>query len=602
MILLAIALAIGTAVLYAPALRNGFVNLDDPDYVTRNANVQQGLTWANVVWAFGTDNPASNWHPLTWISHMLDVQWYGTNAAGHHFTNVLLHTLDVLLLFLLLARATGEAMRSAAVAALFAVHPLNVEAVAWIADRKSVLCVLFFLLGMGAYGWYAKKPGVGKYLCVVLCFGLALMSKIMVITFPFVLLLLDYWPLGRLARTDAKSNPRPFFSELGKLVLEKIPLFAMAAAGGAMTLYVHAREHALAGAMPLNWRVKNGIFSYLAYLGKTVWPTRLAAFYPHPEDSLSWAIVGVAALLLAVITAIVWKYRERKYLAAGWLWFLGTTFPMVGFVQSGRQGMADRYMYIPMIGLLVAAIWFAGDFVAKKKWNAELATVALLLVTAPLAYLTVTQINYWRDSYTLFGHTLQVTSRNGIAENNFGSALMDRGQPQLASEHFEAAIRYIPDLASPHYNLAVVQQQENRLAEAERQYRTAIAMSVDPLEIAQSHNNLGMLYLATQNYPAALGEFNAAIAANANEQNSYLGRGIIEMQKFDVDTAVADFSRAAQIAPSPNAYFWLGRALEAKGDSQRAAKSYGAALQLAPGMSEARARLEALHANQGVPR
>lgn len=601
-ILLALALLIGTMTLYAPALRNGFVSLDDPDYVTRNARVQQGFNLSNVKWAFGTVNPVSNWHPLTWISHMLDVSWYGGNAAGHHFTNVLLHGMDVAFLFLLLGLATGETMRSAAVAALFAVHPLNVEAVAWVAERKSVLCVLFFLLTMIAYVWYARRPGVGRYLTVVACFALALLSKVMVVTLPCVLLLLDYWPLGRIGSEDGKSSSEGEKKLLLKLVWEKVPLLLMAFAASGMTLYIHRREHALATSLPLSWLVKNGIYSYLVYLGKAVLPVRLAAFYPHPENSLSWLLVVLCLLVLIGITALVWKSRVRKYLIFGWLWYLGTMFPMVGFIQSGRQGMADRYMYIPMIGLFVGAVWFLADLAAEKRWNPSVVSLLLVLVIAPCAYLTEVQIGYWHDSYTLFAHTLAVTSRNGMAENSFGSELMEHGQWEAAAEHFEAAVRYSPDLPEAHYNLGITRQRANRAAEAEQEYRTALNMMTDPVELAQAHNNLGMVYAGTQKYQAALAEFNAAIKMNANERNSYMGRGRIELQQFDYENAADDFARAAQITPSPQAYFWLGRALEAKGDAKSAAGAYTGALRLAPGFEEAKARLDALRSGQGAPK
>ncbi|MGB8477010.1 MAG: hypothetical protein WCE61_23270, partial [Candidatus Acidiferrum sp.] len=450
---LAVLLALGTAAVYAPAMRNGFVNLDDPDYVTSNPYVLHGLTWTDIRWALGSNYPSSNWHPLTWLSHMVDVQLYGLNPAGHHFTNVLLHTLDVVFLFLLIQWATGRVFRSAAVAALFEVQPLNVEAVAWISERKSVLCVLFFLLGIIAYGWYVKKRSVGRYLWVVLAFGLGITAKVMVIPFPFALLLLDYWPLGRLPGKNAEGKSLPFFQAFRGLVVEKIPLFVMAAAGGAITVYVHAREHALTEAMPFTWRFKNAIFSYLAYLGKAIWPVRLAPFYPHPENTLSWTTVILAGLALAGITLLVWRFRKRKYLVMGWLWYLGTMFPMIGFVQTGRQGMADRFMHIPMMGLLVAVVWLIADFAAEKLWQKEIPVAIFLLAAVPFTAVTIKQIGYWHDSYTLFGHTLEVTRNNGMAENDFGVALMERGEPELAAPHFIAAVRFSPDLASPHYNL-----------------------------------------------------------------------------------------------------------------------------------------------------
>jgi Tfp pilus assembly protein PilF len=593
---LAVLLALGTAAVYAPAMRNGFVNLDDPDYVTRNPHVLGGLTWADIRWALGSSYPSSNWHPLTWISHMADVQLYGRNPTGHHFTSVLLHVLGVVLLFLLIESATGRALRSATVAALFAVQPLNVEAVAWISERKSVLCVLFFLLAIGAYGWYAKKPSVGRYLWVVLFFGLGITAKVMVIPFPFALLLLDYWPLGRLPGTDANGNTRNFFAAFRTLVIEKIPLFVMAAAGGVVTVYVHSREHALTATMPFSWRFKNAIFSYLAYLGKAIWPVGLAPYYPHPENTLSWTIVALSGLALIVITLIVRRFRGRKYLVMGWLWYLGTMLPMIGFIQTGRQGMADRFMHIPMMGLLFALVWLIADLAAEKHWQKEITVAIFLLVLAPFAALTIRQIGYWDDSYTLFAHTLDVTKNNGFAENDFGVALMERGEPQLAAQHFVAAVHLSPDLASPHYNVAVLLQRQNQLDDAEHEYRAALALSSDQAEIVQSHNNLGILYLGEDKYAEALNELSAAIALDPNAQNSYIGRGTVEMQVMNIDAAIADFTKAAQIAPSPLALFRLGQALEAKGENRQAANAYAAALQLAPSMAEARARLDFLRA------
>jgi tetratricopeptide (TPR) repeat protein len=595
-VFLAILLALGTAAVYAPAMRNGFVNLDDPDYVTRNPHVLGGLTWADIHWALGSSYPSSNWHPLTWFSHMLDVQLYGGNPAGHHFTSILLHIFGVVLLFLLIEQATGRTLRSAAVAALFAVQPLNVEAVAWISERKSVLSVFFFLLAIGAYGWYAKKPAPGRYLGVVLFFGLGITAKVMVIPFPFALLLLDYWPLARLPGTDAEGKPRTFFAALGALVIEKIPLFVMAAAGGAVTVYVHSREHALTATMPFSWRFKNAIFSYLAYLGKAVWPARLAPYYPHPENTLTWTTAALAALALAAISLLVWRFRERKYLLVGWLWYLGTMLPMIGFIQTGRQGMADRFMHIPMMGLLFALVWLVGDLAREKHWQKEILIALFLIALAPFAAVTVRQISYWHDSYSLFAHTLEVTKNNGFAENDFGVALMERGEPQLAAQHFVAAVRLSPDLASPHYNVAVLLQKQNRLDDAEHEYRAALALSSDQAEIVQSHNNLGILYLGEGKYGAAVTELSAAIAIDPSSENSYIGRGTAEMQTMNVDAAIADFRKAVQIAPSPLALYRLGGALESKGDTQQAMKAYTAALQLAPGMAEARARLNFLEA------
>jgi tetratricopeptide (TPR) repeat protein len=383
-------------------------------------------------------------------------------------------------------------------------------------------------------------------------------------------------------------------------VIEKIPLFVMAAAGGAVTVYVHSQEHALTAAMPFGWRFKNAIFSYLAYLGKAIWPVGLAPYYPHPENSLTWAIVALAGLALVGISVVVWRFRERKYLLMGWLWYLGTMLPMIGFIQTGRQGMADRFMHIPMMGLLFALVWLIADLAAEKHWQKEIAVAIFLVVLAPWAAMTIKQIGYWHDSYALFGHTLEVTKNNGFAENDFAVALMERGEPGLAASHFLAAARLSPDLASPHYNLAVLLQKQNRLDDAEHEYRAALALSSDQVEIVQSHNNLGILYLGENKHAEAMTELSAAIAIDPTEQNSYIGRGTAEMQTMNVDAAIADFRKASEIAPSPLALYWLGRALQNKGDTGQAAKAYAAALELAPGMAEARARLAALQAGTGA--
>jgi tetratricopeptide (TPR) repeat protein len=581
-LLLAVLLVLGTLVLYSPTLHNGFINYDDPAYVTANAHVRQGLSWSNIRWAF-TATVEANWHPLTWISHMADVQFFGLNPAGHHGVSVLLHAINVLLLFFLLNRATGYTLRSAVVAALFAVHPLNVESVAWVAERKSLLCMLFFLLALWAYGWYVRKPGVGRYLSVALLFALGLMAKPMVITLPFILLLLDYWPLQRISKTS-------------RLFAEKIPLFVMSAASALITVFAQHTGGALGitAALPLKFRTTNAICSYLGYVGKGIWPSHLAVFYPHPENSLAMWKVLVAAVVLSAITALVWRFRRKKYLLVGWLWYLGTMVPVIGIVQVGRQAMADRYAYIPFIGLFVIAVWLVADlfeFVRVSRVAAIAITLAILSGYAAASYI---QIGYWGNSITLFAHALQVTTDNGIAEDNLGAALMDAGRPDLAFSHFEAAVRLVPQLSTPHYNLATVLHRQNQLDAAMHEYQLALAYTTDPTEAAQAHNNLGVL-LTQKNQPTvAIAEFSAAIIANPDKQNSYLGRGSLEYQQHNLDAAFADFSHAAQIAPSPVAYFWLGRTLEDRGDLQAAVRAYETALTMAPGMTDVQTRLDGI--------
>ncbi len=579
-------LGLGTLALYSPTLRNGFVNYDDPAYVTANAHVRQGLLWSNIRWAF-TATVEANWHPLTWISHMADVQFFGLNPAGHHAVSVLLHAINVLLLFLFLSRATGYALRSAVVAALFAAHPLNVESVAWVAERKSLLCTLFFFLTLWAYGWYVRKPGGGRYLSVVLLFALGLMAKPMVITLPFVLLLLDYWPLQRLGESG---------TSILKLFAEKIPLFVMSIGSALVTVYAQHSGGALgiAAALPLRYRITNAIYSYLAYIGKGIWPAHLAVFYPHPENALGWWKFLLAAVVLLAITALMLRFGKKRYLLVGWLWYLGTMVPVIGIVQVGRQAMADRYAYIPFIGLFVMVVWLASEVFSRIRLSFVTAVVITLAILSGYATASYIQIGYWRNSLTLFSHALQVTTGNGVAEDNLGAALMDAGRPDMALPHFEVAVRLVPQLATAHYNLATVLHRENQLDAAMREYQLALTYAADPSETAQTHNNLGVLLTQKNQAAAAIAEFTAAIDANPDEQNSYLGRGSLEYQEHNLDAAFADFSRAAQIAPTPVAFFWLGRTLEDKGDLPAAVRAYERALQLAPGLNDAQVRLDAL--------
>ena len=598
LVLVAFALALLVFVLYLPALRNGFVNYDDPDYLTHNARVLQGLSWENVKWAFGTDNPAANWHPLTWLSHMTDIQVFGLKPWGHHLINVVLMAADVAVLFWFLVAATGELWQSTVVAAIFAVHPLNVEPVAWVAERKQELSLLFMFLTLLAYVSYVKRPKVARYLAVAMLYALALLSKVMTITLPFVLLLLDYWPLDRF-HADELKEAAGVAKRAINLAIEKIPLFLLSAAAGWITMGIHRKEGALTATMPLAWRLKNVVYSYAVYLWKAVWPTRLAVFYAHRENRLPLWQVAIAALLLLAISGLVWRHRASRPLTVGWLWYLGTAFPMIGLIQSGRQGMADRYADLPLIGIFIAVVWLAADGAKKRKLSPALAAATLAAILLPLIFLTHRQIAYWKDSETLFTHAVAVTTNNGLAENNLGAALMEEGHPAAAFPHFLAAVRYSPDLASAHYNLGVLLHKQNQLPEAANQYRLAISHAGDAVEAAQAHNNLGVLYLGLNNLSVAKSEFDKAIALNPNEVNSHLARGNIEFQLGDVDAALTDFSAAASRAPTPASLYWLGRAEEAKGDLSHAKGAYQAALQMAPGMTEARTRLESLQTLAG---
>jgi len=589
---LPLVLFVGVLILYIPALDSSFVNYDDPAYLTANRHVLEGLSWSNAGWAFRATAEA-NWHPLTWISHMVDVQLFGVNPRGHHLTSVLLHGFNVVLLFFILRQATGCLIRSAAVAGLFAVHPLNVECVAWVAERKSVLSMFFLLLAFVAYGSYARKKSIGRYALVVAFFALGLAAKPMVVTLPVLLLLWDYWPLRRMGSEPEVEGSIPL------LVADKIPLFALSAASSWITLYAQRSGGALGTteSLPFAARVENAIHSYAVYVGKGIWPSGLAVFYPHPENSLAaWKVLAAAVLVVAV-TGAAWVYREHhRYLLSGWLWYLAAMVPMIGIVQVGRQARADRYAYLSFVGLFIIAVWGCGELFARLQFSAVFQIAIATAVVVGYASVAFLQVNYWHNSYTLFAHALQVTRRNGIAEDNFGAALMEMGRPDLAEPHFEAAAEFIPQLSTAHYNLAVLQQQQNHPDAARREYELALKYSSDATEIGQSHSNLGFLLIELNDLKGAIDQFDGALQIDPGKQNSLLGRGIAEYRQGNLNAAIADLSHASQVAPLAQADFWLGRALEGKGQTEAAATAYEAAVRLSPGMAEAQQRLDALRA------
>jgi len=583
-----------TTLLYCRALQNEFVNYDDPAYVTGNVHVQQGLSGANVRWAFTTTSEA-NWHPLTWISHLADVTLFGANPAGHHFTNIFFHACNAALLFLFLYLATGFTGRSLLAAALFAAHPLNVETVAWVAERKSVLSTLFFFLAIGAYGMYVRKRSLGRYAAVTALFALGLMSKPMVITLPCLLLLLDYWPFERMPVPGTATSLTEFLGAARKCFVEKLPLFALSAGSAVITIIGQHGGGAVGrtAVLPLRFRLENAIYSYVAYIGKGIWPARLAVFYPHPEGRLSVAAVALCGLALLAFSTACWKWRERRYLVTGWLWYLLALVPVIGIIQVGRQAMADRYAYIPLIGIFVLVVWAAAEGLTARISRRSLAAISTCAVVG-YSSITLVQIGYWKNSYKLFGHALDVTSENGTAEMNFGEALANQGQSELAEAHFRNAIRYSPDLGVAHYDLATTLHRQNRTGEALEQYVLALPRMSDPVELAQAHNNLGVLYMGRNQYVEALAQFDAAIQINDREMNSYLGRGLVLFQLGQTEKALASFTRATEIAPSPLAWFWVGRSHEARGDTEPAKRAYQITLRLAPQFAEAQTRLAGL--------
>ena len=490
-----------TAALYSPALGHLFVNYDDQAYIVENDHVRAGIALSTIRWAL-TATEESNWHPLTWISHALDCEFFGLNPTGHHGTSVAVHALNAAFLFLLLLSATGKRWSSLVVAALFALHPLNVESVAWAAERKNVLSMLFFLLALGAYRWYAREPKIGRYAAVAFLYMFGLLAKPVVITFPFVLLLWDYWPLQRMFRVDRQAEETANASIPTKgfswLVLEKLPLFALSAASAFMTMAA-ARTDTEKILYPRHILIETAIVSYIQYLEKAFWPSRLAVFYPHPGSTLRTWHVYAALFALVVITALVFDARSRRYLVVGWLWFVGTLVPMLGLQPvgyKGMQGIADRYAYLPFIGLFIMVCWGVADVVAKREsaarsaWLAGL-SLAVLLVLAGIAR---RQIGYWSDNVTLWSHTLQVAAPNWLAENNLGKILMSQGQEEAGVSHFFRAAAIYPNDPVSNMNIALYEQKHGNLSDAVTHFKIAITASHDDKLKIAALNNLGQVY------------------------------------------------------------------------------------------------------------
>ncbi len=573
-----LSLLLGLLVLtaYNPVTRNGFVNFDDPAYVTGNPHIQSGLTWGTVGWAF-TSTEQANWHPLTWLSHALDYQLFHLKPAGHHYDSTLLHALCAILLFLFLEAATRLAARSAVVAALFAVHPLNVESVAWISERKNVLCTVFFLLGLCAYEWYARRPSVKRYMVVFAAFVLGLMSKPMVITFPCVLMLVDFWPLRRVQwGTAVGTEPPSRYEQVSftRSLLEKVPLFALTVASAVITMIAQRGGGAVRDQYSFWLRAANAAVSYVAYLGKVLWPANLAAMYPFPRLGLpAWKVAVCAAVILA-ITAAVFSLQRKRYLVIGWLWFLGTLVPVIGLVQVGEQAMADRYAYIPFIGLFVCLIWGIADLAAHNRVPARHLISPALLAIAVLAILGRTQIGYWHDSITLWSHTLAVTQNNFVAEDNLGAELIKQGDLAGARAHFQAAANINPQDAFSQLDLGVCEKRMGDVTHAVFHYQAALKLSANATLRSTALNNLASVYRSSGNYVAARQNYETALRLDPNSSMALIGLGLVEQKLGDLPGAINYYSRLVTVEPSDVAYLLLGQALAKSGQSVAAQAAY----------------------------
>jgi protein O-mannosyl-transferase len=544
-------LVLATFFVYWPVRHHDFINFDDGDYVTCNPHVQSGLTWQTVRWAF-TSGHAGNWHPATWLSHALDCQLFGLSPYGPHVVNLLFHVASTLLLFLVLRRMTGAVWPSVFVAAAFGLHPLRVESVAWVSERKDVLSTFFWMLTLLAYAGYAQKPKLAGYGLVLLLFVLGLLAKPMLVTLPFVLLLLDYWPLERMQLGGAsRGNGSPDAGVRGTIppvsfryiLLEKVPFVALALASSFVTFLVHrdAGAMGLMESISLKDRLGNAVVAYVGYVGKMFWPSRLAVVYPHPGHTLSNGRILLCGLLLVAASAgLLIMARRRRYLAVGWLWYLGTLVPVIGLVQVGVQAMADRYTYIPTIGLLILIAWGVADLLPQRRLRLALIVPAVAVICA-LAVATSVQLRYWRDSVTLFEHALAVTSRNATAHETYGLALMQSGRVAEAADQFRRCIEIGSSVPEPYANLGNACSLLGRTDEALEQYRKAL--SLDP-NSAPAHYNIALALSRQNKTDEAIKEYEEALRLAPDRVNVLFNLGAELDRQDHLDRAIELYRRA----------------------------------------------------------
>jgi protein O-mannosyl-transferase len=621
-------LVLVTIAIYWPATKCDFVNIDDNLHVTANVQVQKGLTWEGIKWAML--NPVNcNWHPLTMWSHMLDCQLFGLNPWGHHLSSVLLHAVNTGLVFLFLGGLTGASWRSLWAAVLFGWHPLRVDSVAFVAERKDVLSGLFGLLALMAYVRYSRErslkskvlglspifhlPSSIFYPLSLFLFALGLMSKPMLVTWPFVMLLLDYWPLGRMRNAEyrmqgaeasdthpARRNPprvsRFTFhvsrSTLLPLLVEKIPFFVLAALTSVVTFLAQRSAGALAGgeSLPLAARLGNALISYCRYLGKMFWPTDMTVYYPHPGYWPLGKVLLAGGLILGV-SMLVWVTRRRyAYLLMGWLWYCGTLAPASQVIQTGTHAMADRYTYLPSLGVLILVIWGVGELIRRWRYQGRAGSVVGGAAVVLCVALTRYQIGYWKDSETLLRHALEVTENNGLAHRNLASALLEKGQLDEAIRHFQEFVRLKPDVANSHYNLGVALSRKGQMDEAIRQFQDAIRLSPDD---AEAHNNLGTALDEKGQMDEAISQYQEALRLKPDYDVAHNNLGVAFGKQGQIDEAIRQFQEVIRLKPDhAEAHNNLGTALYQQGRADEAISQFQEALRLKPDYADARKNLD----------
>ena len=597
---------------FSQILNHEFVNYDDDEYVTNNGHVQSGFTRDNLVWAFTTTH-ASNWHPLTWLSHMVDCSLYGLNPRGHHLTNLLLHIANTLLLFWALRWMTGVVWQSFFVAALFALHPLHIESVAWVAERKDVLSTCFWMITMVTYYRYTDSPNVGRYLMVVGVFALGLMAKPMLVTLPFVLLLLDFWPLKRfrisrlpIIAPEADGGHSKHLPGRGPSPLpflyEKIPFFVLSVASSVVTLVAQHKSGAISSLahVPITLRISNGLVSYVAYIGKMVWPYKLAVMYPLPPAIPGWQVVGSTLLLACISVMALRKANQYPYLIVGWLWYLGTLVPVIGLVTVGLQSMADRYTYVPLIGLFIMIAWGIPDLLQGSRHRRFAISITAGMVLLGLATCTWWQLGHWKNSVTLFQRSLDLTSGSYVIHNNLGLALAKRGRLDEAMGHYAEALKNNPDLmavAEVHNNMGIALAKQGRLNEGVVHFSEALKLTPG---YAKAHNNMGIALAKQGRLNEAVFHFSEALKSDPEYAGAHNNLGLVLMSQGNFNESVSHFSEALRLEPYyAEAHSNLGVALEREGKMDEAISHYTEALRIDPDYGKALRNLGFALAKQG---
>jgi Flp pilus assembly protein TadD len=616
-LLISLSLIVVTFAVFWPVRNHTFLNYDDYEYVVENSHVKAGLTFKGLIWAFTTTH-SNNWHPLTWLSHMLDYELFGLRPGEHHLTNLLFHLTNTLLLFLVFKRMTGGLWESSFVAALFALHPLHVESVAWVAERKDVLSTFFWMLTMWTYIRYTEEPKLKRYLLVLLSFTLGLLSKPMLVTIPFVLLLLDYWPLGRFqfghpsgyhSSNPHKSRKTPDQRSVAlRLILEKTPFFALTTISSFLTIFAQRSDGVLRSlkVLPLQPRIANSLISYVSYIEKMIWPDSLAIFYPYPNIFPLWQVAGAGLLLTCVSVLAIYSTHKRPYLLVGWLWYLGTLVPVIGLVQVGSQALADRYTYVPLIGLFIMIAWGVPSIL--KDWCYRRIVLAVLagLLLSIFMIVTRLQILHWHNSITLFEHALDVTAQNHQAHNILGMALSEQGKIEEAIVHYNEALRIKPDFAKAHNNLGRVLARQGKIQEAIAHYTKALqidpnytevhknigralaregkiqeaivhyteALRIDPHDV-EVHNNLGIVLTRQGRFQEAIIHITEALRIEPNSAEIYINLGNIFAEQGKIEEAIFHYTKALRIKPNfAEAHFSLSLAYWEMGDRSSALKEY----------------------------